>query len=193
MSTINRTIETDHDRAMAARLIEGRDLPFTLTLTDGKHRTTAQNKLQRLWMNEIAEQKGDMKPEEVRAYCKLTIGVPILRAQNEAFRDGYDRVVKPLPYEQKLAIMAEPLDMPITRLMTTAQKTEYLDGIFKHFAEQGIVLTVPDDHNSPDPTPKPHSTSGERPTQAAGQEPREPQQTAQPGSRGSSYAQSKGV
>lgn len=144
MSTINRTIETDRDRTMAARLIEGRGLPFTLTLTDGKHRTTAQNKLQRLWMNEIAEQKGDMKPEEVRAYCKLTIGVPILRAQNEAFRDGYDRVVKPLPYEQKLAIMAEPLDMPITRLMTTAQKTEYLDGIIKHFAEQGIVLTMPE-------------------------------------------------
>jgi hypothetical protein len=149
MSTINRTIETDHDRNMAARLIEGRGLPFTLTLTDGKHRTTKQNKLQRLWMNEISEQKGDMKPEEVRAYCKLTIGVPILRAQNEAFRDGYDRVVKPLPYEQKLAIMAEPLDMPITRLMTTAQKTEYLDGIIKHFAEQGIVLTMPDDMRNP--------------------------------------------
>lgn len=153
MTTINRTIETEHDRTMAARLIEGRAIPFTFTLTDGKHRTTAQNKLQRLWMNEIAEQKGDMNPEEIRAYCKLTIGVPILRAQNEAFRDGYDRVVKPLSYEQKLSLMSEPLDMPITRIMTTAQKTEYLDGIVRHFAEQGIVLTMPEDHNSPAPPP----------------------------------------
>jgi len=164
VSTINRTIETEHDRTMAARLIEGRNVPFTLTLTDGKHRTTAQNKLQRLWMNEIAEQKGDMKPEEVRAYCKLTIGVPILRAQNEAFRDGYDRVVKPLSYEQKLALMKEPLDMPITRLMTTAQKTEYLDGIVRHFAEQGIVLTMPDDLKQPQSdAPTPEGSDGDAP------------------------------
>lgn len=194
MSTINRTIETEHDRTMAARLIESRAVPFTFTLTDGKHRTTAQNKLQRLWMNEIAEQKGDMKPEEVRAYCKLTIGVPILRAKNEAFREGYDRVVKPLSYEQKLSLMSEPLDMPITRIMTTAQKTEYLDGIVRHFAEQGIVLTMPDDHNSPDPTPKSHAPSGERSPSSGGPEPRGGTTTgnAEP-SRGSSYAQSKGV
>ncbi|WP_245317675.1 hypothetical protein [Rhizobium sp. N122] len=145
MTTINRTIETEHDRTMAARLIENRPVPFTLSLTDGKHRTTAQNKLQRLWMNEISQQRGDMTPEEARSYCKLTIGVPILRAENEAFRIRYDEVVKPLPYEQKLAIMAEPLDLPVTRLMTTKQKTDYLDGIVRHFAEQGIVLTMPED------------------------------------------------
>jgi len=194
MSTINRTIETEHDRTMAARLIEGRNVPFTLTLTDGKHRTTAQNKLQRLWMNEIAEQKGDMKPEEVRAYCKLTIGVPILRAQNEAFRDGYDRVVKPLSYEQKLSLMSEPLDMPITRIMTTAQKTEYLDGIVRHFAEQGIVLTMPEEHNSPDATPSPNAPSGDSLPSSGGPAPRE---GATPGnaepSRGSLYARAKGV
>jgi hypothetical protein len=146
MSTINRIVETEYDRKLLIRLLEKRDLPFTLTLTDGKHRTTAQNRLQRLWMTEIAEQKGDMTSEEVRAYCKLTIGVPILRAQNEAFRVRYDQIVKPLPYEQKLAFMAEPLDLPVTRLMTTSQKTEYLDGIVRHFSEQGIVLTMPDDH-----------------------------------------------
>ncbi len=158
MTTINRTIENEHDRTLAARLIEARAIPFTFTLTDGKHRTTAQNKLQRLWMNEIAQQKGDMQPEEVRAYCKLTIGVPILRAQNEAFRIRYDEVVKPLPYEQKIAIMSEPLDLPVTRIMTTKQKTEYLDGIIRHFAEQGIVLTMPDDHEQNSPAAQPNPT-----------------------------------
>lgn len=148
MSTINRTIETENDRVMAARLIEARAVPFTLSLTDGKHRTTAQNKLQRLWMNEISQQRGDMTPEEARAYCKLTIGVPLLRADNEAFRIRYDEVVKPLPYEQKMAIMMEPLDLPVTRLMTTKQKTDYLDGIARHFAEKGIVLTMPEEMKS---------------------------------------------
>lgn len=156
MTTVNRTIETEHDRTMAARLIEARSVPFTLTLTDGKHRTTAQNKLQRLWMNEISEQRGDQTPEEARGYCKLTIGVPILRAQNEAFAAEYDRVIKPLPYEHKLKLMMVPFDFGVTRIMTTKQKTDYLDGIVRHFAEQGIVLTMPEDmkHESgPPPAP----------------------------------------
>lgn len=145
MTSVNRTIESEYDRKMASKLIDARSIPFTLTLTDGKHRTTAQNRLQHMWMAEIAQQKGDMTPGEVRAYCKLTIGVPLLRDENEAFRAKYDEVVRPLPYAQKMAIMMEPLDLPVTRLMTTKQKTEYLDRIFRHFGEQGIVLTIPDD------------------------------------------------
>jgi hypothetical protein len=170
MTTINRTVETEQDRLMAARLIEARAVPFTLSLTDGKHRTTAQNKLQRLWMNEISQQRGDLTPEEARAYCKLTIGVPILRAENEAFRIRYDEVVKPLPYEQKIAIMAEPLDLPVTRLMTTKQKTDYLDGIVRHFAEQGIVLTMPEDmkHESgSSPHPEPDTADAPAPERSA--------------------------
>jgi hypothetical protein len=145
MSTVNRTIQTGHDKAMAIKLLEGRPVPFTLTLTDGKHRSTAQNKLAHMWMAEIAQQKGDMTPSEVRAYCKLTIGVPLLRAENEAFREGYDRIVRPLSYEQKIDLMSEPLDLPVTRLMTTKQKTQYLDAIARHFGEQGIILTMPED------------------------------------------------
>lgn len=30
------------------------------------------------------------------------------------------------------------------RLMTTAQKTKYLDAIYQHFGAQGYVLTVPE-------------------------------------------------
>lgn len=145
MGTVNRTIQTEHDRTMAARLVENRPVPFTLSLTDGKHRSTAQNRLQHMWMKEIAEQRGDITPEEARAYCKLTIGIPILRAQNEAFRLRYDEILKPLSYEQKLAIMSEPLNLPVTSLMSTKQLTEYLDAIIRHFGEQGIILTMPDD------------------------------------------------
>lgn len=145
MTTVNRSVETEHERTMAIRLLEARAVPFTLSLTDGKHRSTSQNRLQHMWMSEIAQQKGDMTPAEVRAYCKLTIGVPLLRAENEAFREGYDRTVRPLSYEQKIQLMGEPLDLPVTRLMTTKQKTQYLDAIAKHFGEQGIILTMPED------------------------------------------------
>jgi hypothetical protein len=113
-------------------------------ITTGRRRSSEQNRLQRLWLNEAAEQLGDVTAEELRGYCKLVFGVPILRAENEAFAERYDAVVKPLNYEQKVALMMEPLDMPITRLMNASQKTRYLDQIAKHFAEQGVVLTDPD-------------------------------------------------
>lgn len=141
----DRLIEDEPNRKLLLRFIEQQKLPFCISITPGRRRSIEQNRLQRLWCNEIAEQRGDTTPEEVRGYCKLTIGVPILRAENEAFCLRYDEVVKPLSYEQKMAIMMEPLDMPITRFMTTKQKTKYLDGVYQHFTEKGIVLTLPDE------------------------------------------------
>lgn len=140
-----RFVETEADRQLLLRFIEGQPLPMTVSLSKGGRRSLKQNKLQRLWLNEISEQLGDQTPEEVRGYCKLTIGVPILRAENENFREKYDAIVRPLPYEQKLALMMEPLDFPISRLMNTKQATAYLDGMHRHFSEKGIALTDPGD------------------------------------------------
>lgn len=142
---MDRVVETEYDRKMLIRFLEAQKLPFTVSTTAGKHRTKLQNRLGRLWMTEIAEQMGDSTAEEWRGYCKLTIGVPILREENEAFRQRYDEIIKPLSYEKKLACMMEPLDFPITRLMSTKQKTAFLDGVNRHFSEKGIVLTQPDD------------------------------------------------
>lgn len=144
MATNNRIIETEQARDMLVKFIQGRPLPFTATLTDGKHRTTHQNRLQRQWMVEIAAQLGDRTPEEVRGYCKLHFGIPILR-ENDAFRKDYDNLVRPLPYEAKLKLMMEPFDFGVTRIMTTRQKTAYLDAVHRHFSEQGVVLTNPED------------------------------------------------
>lgn len=139
-----RTIDTEQDRALLMQFIKRHALPFTVDITKGRRRSVEQNKLQRLWLREVAEQMGDRTSEEVRGYCKLHIGVPILREENEAFREKYDAVVRPLPYESKLAIMMEPLDMPVTRLMTTGQKVRYLDNIYAFFTSQGLVLTDPE-------------------------------------------------
>lgn len=140
-----RFVETEADRRLLLRFLEEQSLPCTVSITKGGKRSVAQNRLQRLWINEISEQLGDSTPEEVRGYIKLTIGVPILRAEHESFRERYDAIVRPLPYEQKLALMMEPLDFPITRLMTTKQATAYLDGVHRHFSERGIALTDPGD------------------------------------------------
>lgn len=139
---VERFVENDGDREMLIRFLREQVPPFAIALFKGHKRTFEQNRLQRMWMNEISEQLGE-PAEYWRGYCKLTIGVPILRATSEGFREKYDSILKPLPYEKKIALMMEPLDLPVTRFMTTKQKTEYLDAVFKHFTEKGVVLTQP--------------------------------------------------
>ena len=140
-----RFLETDQDRRMLIRFIESQPLPLTVSLSKGGKRTLRQNALNRKWIGEIAGQLGDQTAEEVRGYCKLTLGVPILRAENEEFREAYDVTVRPLPYELKLKLMMEPFDFAVTRKMNTKQFTSYLDGVHRHFSERGIVLTDPGD------------------------------------------------
>jgi len=142
-----RIIDTPNDLVTLHVFLSTHKRPFTVEITKGKKRSNEQNYLQRLWINEISAQLGDQTPEQVRGECKLTLGVPIMRAENERFCAEYDRVVKPLPYETKLALMMEPLDLPVTRLMTTDQKSRYLDAIAQHYGQQGVVLTQPDGRN----------------------------------------------
>jgi hypothetical protein len=126
-----------------ARLVGNLKPPITITVTSGASRSIEQNKLQRLWCMEAAEQLGDRTAEEVRGFCKLHYGVPIMREGHDDFRETYDRLIKPLPYETKLAYMMEPLDFPITRLMTVGEKSQYLDAMHKGLSELGVKLTEP--------------------------------------------------
>lgn len=140
-----RFLESEGDRRMLIRFLETQPLPLTVSMSKGGKRSLKQNALQRKWVGEIAGQLGDQTLEEVRGYCKLTIGVPILRAENDEFREAYDATVRPLPYELKLKLMMEPFDFAVTRKMNTKQFTAYLDGVHRHFSEKGIALTDPGD------------------------------------------------
>jgi hypothetical protein len=145
MATNNRIIENEQARDMLVKFIVGKKLPFTSSIMDGKHRTNDQNTLQRKWVLEISAQLGDQSPEEVRGYCKLHFGVPILRNENDVFKAEYDAVIMPMPYEHKLKLMMVPFDFGVTRIMTTRQKTDYLNTMHRFYSEQGIVLTNPED------------------------------------------------
>jgi hypothetical protein len=126
----------------------GLDASKRWTVTVGSYtadRTLAQNRLQFEFTKQIARQKPDDTAEGWRAYCKLRIGVPILRIENEKFRNTYDRIIRPLDYEQKLELMSPPIDMPITSLMTVKQFALYLDEVQRHFASEGVALTAGDD------------------------------------------------
>lgn len=126
-------------------LLRERKQPFTVSIAAGKGRSSEQNRLQRRWMLEAAEQLGTDTAEGFRGYCKLHFGIPILRAENEHFAAEYDAVIRPLPYEQKLRLMMVPFDFGVTRQMTTKQKTQYLDAVHAHFTGLGVALTQPED------------------------------------------------
>lgn len=115
---------------------------LTVSVRPGIDRSTEQNRLQRMWLNE-AEEQGDQTAEEYRGYCKLHFGVEIMKSQSEEFADTYDRIIRPLPYEKKLELMMLPLDLPVTRLMTRKNKTLYLDRMYQHFTGLGFTLTEP--------------------------------------------------
>lgn len=137
-----RVIRDPNDIAGLARLLSARNLPVTVTITAGASRTDRQNRLMHRWFDDVSKQLGDMTREEVRAYCKLHFGVPILRAENEAFKLAYDGVMLHLPYEAKLAFM-QHMQLPVTSLMTVKQQTAMLDEMAKHWSAQGVRLTDP--------------------------------------------------
>lgn len=138
-----RTVKNADDLELLKVYLDGRRRPFTVDVTDGRDRSSEQNRLSQKWYAEIADQTGEDR-EEVRARCKLELGVPIMREASEKFRATYDRLIRPLDYSDKLAIIRDT-DMPVTRLMNVGQMTEYMDAVFQRHAEFGIVLTVPPD------------------------------------------------
>lgn len=138
-----RTVESPDDLELLKVYLDSRKRPFTIDVTDGRDRSAEQNRLSQKWYAEIAEQTGEDR-EEVRARCKLELGVPIMRDASDKFKATYDRLIRPLDYADKLALIRDT-DMPVTRLMRVSDMTHYMDMVFQRHAEFGIVLTVPPD------------------------------------------------
>lgn len=132
------------DVAAVARRAEWIGYPCTVSMRKGATRTGAQNRLAMAWAADVSAQLGDRTPEQVRGYFKLHHGVPI-RREDEAFAEAYERTIRPLPYETKLACMMVPIDMPVTRDMTKAELTRYLDSIQAEFLPMGVRLTDPEE------------------------------------------------
>lgn len=109
----------------------------------GTSRSDSQNRLQQEWNKIISDQKDDSTFEEIRAFNKLHFGIPILR-MDERFAAKYDEHFKTLTYERKLEIV-QMFDIPVTRLMTVKQKTEYLGAMAQYWAKNGIFLPFPED------------------------------------------------
>ncbi len=129
--------------------LKGRKRPFSVEITEGRNRSVEANRLAFKWYAEISDQTGEDR-EDVRARCKLEIGVPILRKAHDAFRDTYDKLIRPLAYSEKLALIRDT-EMPVTSLMNVEQMSRFMDIVFRRHAEIGVVLTVPPDRYAYNP------------------------------------------
>ena len=97
----------------------------------GKDRSLDQNAISHAWYEQIADELREDSALGVKNFCKLHFGVPILRAEDEDFRNFYDAAIKPhLSYEQKVSAMAF---VPVTRIMTVKQLSAYLEAMQDHY------------------------------------------------------------
>lgn len=108
-----------------------------VTIKSSKKRSLDANALSWEWYGMISRQLAEETVEQVHERCKLEIGVPILRAEEPEFRAVYDRVLKPLSYEDKLAMIRY---IPVTSIMNRKQMSQYLKDMQRIHAQRGVVL-----------------------------------------------------
>lgn len=137
----HRVIEDADDLASFTRFLGNLQLPLTVEWVQGRDRSRDQNALMWLWASEAANQLGDRTPTEMQHYWKLHHGVPILRDDSAEFRAVYDKAIKPLSYENKLAAMAF---IAVTSEMKVRQMVRFLDTVQRETLTNGIRLTDPD-------------------------------------------------
>ncbi len=116
-----------------------------VSLRPGKDRTLDQNALWFALYERIAQMTQIGDTEDARRYCKLHFGVPIMRAADADFRDGWNRMFLHLEYEQKLELMGPcslfgPDGFPVTRLFNRAQGIAYTDRIVEEFTGRGVFF-----------------------------------------------------
>lgn len=118
---------------------------LTLTVRDGKNRSLTQNAISHAWYEQIARELREDDARGVKRYCKLRFGVPILRAEDDEFREAYDgSILRTLTYEQKLMAMDV---LPVTSRMNTRQLSAYMEDVQQHYIGR-VQLEFPPDERA---------------------------------------------
>lgn len=116
-----------------------------VTMRPGKSRTVDQNRLWFSLYKRIAEQTSIGDEADARRYCKLHHGVQILLNSDQEFQDQWYRVMRHLPYEEKLSMMGGcklfgPDGFPVTSLFNRAQGIAYTERFVAEFSQQGVFF-----------------------------------------------------
>ena len=106
---------------------------FQVTINTGKKRGINQNFVSHGWYSKISKEEAEYTPEQVKCLCKLHLGVPILRAENEEFSADCEGMLDPLSYEMKLRVLQF---FPVTSRMNTTQMKRYMEDMRNHYASR---------------------------------------------------------
>jgi hypothetical protein len=133
----SETVKANFDNFIAQMRLSGKRPVVQLV---PEKRSLDQNAMFYALYQQIAEQKQDESIEDIRRHCKLHHGVPILRGEDQQFREFYDKSLKPLDYEFKLDSMKF---VPVTSLFSKDQGSRYIDEIIREYSQQGLCLVHP--------------------------------------------------
>lgn len=116
-----------------------------VSMRPGKDRTLDQNALWFACYKRIAEMTAIGDEADARRYCKLHIGVQILLNTDPDFQESWYRVMRHLPYEEKLSMMGEcklfgPDGFPVTSLFNRQQGILYTDRLVAEFSQKGVFF-----------------------------------------------------
>lgn len=111
------------------------------TTKTGKVRSIDQNSISHAWYEQLARELREDDALGWKCYCKLHHGIPILRSEDDEFREAYDATIKGMSYEQKLIAMRM---LPVTSLMTKVQLSKYLEAMQADFLRKNVRLEFPD-------------------------------------------------
>lgn len=115
---------------------------FSIKAKFGKDRSLDQNAISHAWYEQVARELREDDARGVKRFCKLHFGVPLLRADDEDFREAYDSAIKSsLTYEQKIVAMDV---LPVTSRMTTKQISTYMEDLQAHYRQHGVMLEFPE-------------------------------------------------
>lgn len=146
---IDRLIEDERGRDRLLAFISRRALPFRAAVTDGRPRSTDQNRLMWHWAAEATAQLGDRTARELQIEWKLRFGVPVMMEEDPKFADMWAELERYSTWQQRLRVI-EYFD--ITSKLSVAGFARMLDEIFRVYTgpDHGLELTDTEErHHGP--------------------------------------------
>lgn len=104
-----------------------------------RDRSLSQNAISHIWYGDVSKILKEYDPGQVKCLCKLNLGVPILRAEDEEFNRACELCLDHLTYEEKIEAMEI---LPVTSRMNTDQMSRYLEGMQRNY-EGRVFLIFP--------------------------------------------------
>ncbi len=108
-----------------------------------KRRTLDQSAQAHVWYKQISKELGEDTPLGVKCECKLNVGIPILCAEDDEFRQFWAMASKGLTYEDQLIAVKF---VAVTSIMTIDVSNQYLRELQNYWRPRGVSLNFLDVH-----------------------------------------------